>query len=409
MKIYYIVLAPFLIFNCATEVNKLNDINEGIERASLSEEDNMECNMYNSFAYENFENKNFRSTVDNYKYMIELGCSERYAEYIFEKMGRSYVELGKRDSASIIFKQGMKYLKNNKSLLVVAAWNAGKMNNVNEQITYLDMLLSFDDGNSKIYEDLSDVYRDNEMYNEQIAIINQWLRVDPTSKKANSEKKAAFKALGKDELDVDKERWMAEPSNISYGIDYAIGLKNKGSDSEVVEVCNSLLIYDKYNIEVLELKAESHLNLYEDELALEVYLDMDKINPNNYKIEIELSKIYINKEDYETAYKWANNSVRSSGNKGDALYQRAEVFYSVAESCTGDALSFWDKVVFEIAWEDYDSAVNSGFNRARTRADFLYENNITKTSDWFMRPDGEMKTKPEGACYSWINRSIKRK
>ena len=112
MKIYYIILIPFLLFNCATEVNKLSDMSEEIERASLSEEDNIECNMYNSFAYENFENKNFRSTVDNYKYMSELGCSERYAEYIFEKMGRSYVELGKRDSASIIFKQGMKYLKN---------------------------------------------------------------------------------------------------------------------------------------------------------------------------------------------------------------------------------------------------------------------------------------------------------
>ena len=409
MKKYFIILLALTLFSCASDGAHDNDMIEEGGKASLSEQDALECKMYNSFAYENFENKDFRSTVDNYKYMIELGCSEKYAEYIFEKMGRSYVELGKRDSASIMFKQGLKYLKNSQSLLAVAAWNAGKLNNLNEQITYLDMLLSIDRKNSGIYEDLSDVYRDNQMYNEQIDILNQWLKLEPTSKKANSEKKAAFKALGKDELDVDKERWLAEPSNISYGIDYAMGLKNKGSDPEVVEVCNSLLVYDKYNIEVLKLKAESHLNLYDDNLALEVFLEIDKINPNDYKVEIELSKLYVNKEEFENAYKWANNAVKSSGNKGEALYQRAEVFYSVAESCTGDALSFWDKIVFEIAWEDYNGAVNSGFNRAKTRAEFLYENNITKTSDWFMRPEGEMQSRPAGLCYSWIKRSVKRK
>jgi hypothetical protein len=66
-------------------------------------------------------------------------------------------------------------------------------------------------------------------------------------------------------------------------------------------------------------------------------------------------------------------------------------------------------VVYEIAWQDYNAAVKSGYYRAKTRRDFLAENNVTNSSDWFMRPDNEREVKPQGDCYSWIERSIKRK
>ena len=68
-----------------------------------------------------------------------------------------------------------------------------------------------------------------------------------------------------------------------------------------------------------------------------------------------------------------------------------------------------NKIVFEIAWEDYLSAAESGYVRAKSRADFLYENNITTTSDWFMISETGDQLMPKGECYSWINRSIKRK
>ena len=41
--------------------------------------------------------------------------------------------------------------------------------------------------------------------------------------------------------------------------------------------------------------------------------------------------------------------------------------------------------------------------------DFLYENNITTASDWFMTSETGDELIPKGECYSWINRSVKRK
>ena len=50
------------------------------------------------------------------------------------------------------------------------------------------------------------------MFDEQINILDIWLKYDSSNKKASAEKKAAFEALGKDISDVDKERWESEPS-----------------------------------------------------------------------------------------------------------------------------------------------------------------------------------------------------
>ena len=91
------------------------------------------------------------------------------------------------------------------------------------------------------------------------------------------------------------------------------------------------------------------------------------------------------------------------------MNQRAEVYFSLAEFCSSESLTFWDKLVFEIAWQDYSEAAKSGYGRAKGRADFLYENNITTASDWFMTSETADELIPKGECYSWINRSVKRK
>jgi len=372
---------------------------------------NNECDRYLSFAITYYQNRDYASTVENYNHVLALGCGQRNARDIYQWMGRSYIELSKSDSANYVFKQGLKYLKDDENLYQVAAWNAGMLGNVEEQIHFLDQWLSLDETNVEVLEEMSTVYHDQGMYREQISILNQWLKLQPANKKANGEKKNAYSMRGEDEFIVDKERWEIEPSNINYGLDYLKGLENADTDmnEEVIAVCQSLLVYDKFNTKVLKFLGDAYLNQYKDDFALEAYKNLVNIDPTDYNVAMEISKIYTNKEDAKSALKWAENALISSGNSGEAMYQRAEVFYALAGGCTGDALSFWDKVVYEIAWQDYNAAVKNGYYSAKTRRDFLSENYITKSSDWFMRPDNEREVTPQGDCYSWIERSIKRK
>ena len=136
---------------------------------------------------------------------------------------------------------------------------------------------------------------------------------------------------------------------------------------------------------------------------------MIKVDPTNYKVALDISEILTNKEQFKDALVWAEKAISISAREGETYYQRAEVYFAVAESCSGALMQFWDKIVYEISWQDYQISVNKGYKQAKPRRDFLAENYITTSADWFMRPEGETEVKPKGECYDWIDRTVQRR
>ena len=367
------------------------------------------CPLLLNFASSNYQNRDWRGAVNNYNQLLKCNCGKLDPGNTFKYMAYSYQQLGLYDSAGYIFKKGLKYTPEDIDLLKMAGENSGRLENYDDQIYYFDKILSFEENNLEVLELLSNVYRDRKMFEEQVNILNIWLKYEPTNKNANAEKKAAFSALGKDETDVDRERWESETSNIQYGQDYIRSLQDAGNTEKIIEVCTELLVYEKYNTDILQNLGDAYLNLYKEDDALNIYNTLAKVDPTDFVTSIDISKILINKEKYIEALEWAEKAVSMSGKKGEAIYQRAEVYFSVAESCSGDPLTFWDKVVYEISWEDYKTAFNKGYSQAKSRRDFVGDNFITTPADWFMRPEGEKEVIPQGDCYSWINKTVKRK
>ena len=99
---------------------------------------------------------------------------------------------------------------------------------------------------------MSDAYKRAEMFEEQIVVIDQWLKADPTNKKAISNKKSAFEKLGKDASEVDEERWNREPENLEYGILYLKSLMNSENYDLASEVAEEVLIYNDSNEEIVK-------------------------------------------------------------------------------------------------------------------------------------------------------------
>ena len=372
-------------------------------------EDCEPCELLLNFASTNYQNSDWRSAIDNYTQLLKCNCGNLDPENTYKYMAYSYQQLDKPDSAAYVFDQGLKYTPDDVELLKMAGENAGKLSKTDNQIYYFDKILTIEENNPEVLALLSDVYRDQGMFNEQIDILDIILKFDPNNKDAQSDKRAAFKALGKDVSDVDKERWEAEPSNVQYGLDYIQSLKGTGNTEKIIEVCNELLVYEKYNKDVLRSLGDAYLNLYKEDDALNVYINIAKIDPMNYKVALDISEILTSKEQYQDALEWAEKAISISGSKGETYYQRAEVYFSVAESCSGDPIQFWDKIVYEISWKDYQTAVNKGYKQAKARRDFLKENYITTSADWFMRPEGEIEVRPQGDCYAWIDKTVQRR
>ena len=89
LKNFTIVIGLF-IFGCAPTKANLDNQSKGLSQEELIER-NSECALYNSFAAGNMQNRDYISAVDNYRYMVEIGCGEceclgsqgEDAEYIY--------------------------------------------------------------------------------------------------------------------------------------------------------------------------------------------------------------------------------------------------------------------------------------------------------------------------------------
>ncbi len=372
-----------------------------------------ECNKYISFAYTNYQNRDFEGVIRNYNQALSNGCGEGHASDIYQWMGRAYIEMGKLDSAAFIISKGVQYLPEDTPLLMVGGWTAGKLGNLDDEIYYYDKILSYDPENTEVMQLLSDIYGKNKMYKEQIVILNMWQKIEPDNSDVLGELKNASSKLGLDVLDIDKHRWEKDPGNIQYGLEYVDGLIGADRYTEAIDVLNELLYHDQNNKQVLKLLSESYLNAGKADDAEKSYKRLYRLDKSDISIPIALTEIFINKDDYATALEWAEKAVTNSAGNGVSYYHRAEVYFSCADYCQRQRekseLKFMDKVVYEMAYEDYKEAVARGYLPAKTRRDFLKENYITTKADWFMRPADEYDVSPDGDCYGWIKRSIKRK
>ena len=134
------------------------------------------------------------------------------------------------------------------------------------------------------------------------------------------------------------------------------------------------------------------------------------IDSSNNEYMIKLSNVYLNLFDFKHAYLWANKSINTNNHLGKSYFQRAEVLVQTAENCRSDELDFCDRLIYDLAAEDYQKAYdNNNFNGLR------YKNNlkglITTVGDWFLIGDKYLEMSPgslecstlkDSDCYSFI-------
>ncbi len=371
-----------------------------------------DCLIALSNGWEYYKNREYEASIRNYKRLVDYGCGEEYATEVYLYFGRAYNEQGNLDSAVWAFQQGLRYLPEDKNLLANIAYLMHKRGDTEREINYYYRLVDVSPEDTEALSSLADLLKAEERYDDLIDVLNRWLAVEPDNARVQSELIQTFTAAGKDPLQFMRDRWKANPDNAQWGIDYA---------RKLIENMDYALAYRELE-QVIELHPSSRaahqvlanaaLDEGDVDRAIAALLGLFELNRTDAQAAQDLSQAYLHKGDFTAALQWAENGVRTSNQSGAAYYTRANVFYTAAEECSGDRESgvsnFQDKLVYLMAYEDYNTAVAKGFGRGRTRADFLEKNLIPTKGDWFLQPADIRVFKPQGKCHSWITRTVKR-
>lgn len=406
------IMATLMIFQgCVPPQDTTTEEQVQLSEAEKRKRDR-DCAIALSNGWEYYKNREFTSAIRNYHRLVDLGCGEEYASDLYLYFGRAYLELGNVDSAVWAYRQGLRYLPDNVDLLKNIAYTMGRQGNIDQEINYLYQIIDNDPSNTDVLSDMSDLLRKNERWDDLISVLQQWKMTAPGNAQVQSDLIAAFESAGRDPLQFMQDRWISSPENAQWGIDYARKLTEDSNYSEAITVLESIIQRHTTNVAAYRLLANTAMDNDEVDRAITAYEGLYQLNRTDADTPIELSKAYMRKGAYPKALEWAETGLRVSGQSGEAYYNRGEIYYNAADECTlgreAGVSVFADKLVFNMAYEDYMSAFNKGYRQARKKADFLEKNLIPTKGDWFLQEPNTRNFSANGDCYIWITRTITR-
>ena len=423
MRFILLLFYSLLVFSCSASVNESSNTvktESQTENSDLDyeeeiqcEDDDIPCEALSIWVSESFDEGDFEEAINNANQAIACNCSVSNAAEIYSGLARSYAGLYDDSKASNAIKKGLSYEPENIELIELAVWNANRLNQIDDEISNLELLLTIDKS-VDFFKRLSDVYRRERRYNDQVRIIKKWLKSFPNDTNANAELKLAYNKLGKDEFAIDKERCEKNPDNFDYCFNYASNLaKSARFDDSIKEFIKMAKKFPS-NEKLMLKTAEVYLDNYNQNEALILFKKLIRMNPDNISYLIELSRIYQDSEKFRDAHKWAKKALNISNTNALALLNYAQLFKNSVESCSDEELNLEDKAVYEISYKYYRLAFKQGNKESKNMIEWFKSNKssvLPTLEDWFLVDTQESELRPidinpNRNCYSWVEQSV---
>ena len=367
------------------------------------------CPRVFSSAAEFYKNRDWEATVRAYDELTDLGCDRDDPKEVYLYYAIAYEYMGKYDSSAMVLLKGLSFLPDNVDLRKRLAFAYDKQGKIDLRMDELDRLsfLAPEDVDVKI--ELSKLYGQQEKFDDQIAVLKDLLVLQPNDEGAQSDLAAAYEASGRDPLDVYKTRYDNNPENISYGLDYADRLSGADRPDDAAKILKQVVSADPTSKVAFRKLARAYDSADRLTDAAKTYEKLFRLDPRDFRVAVKISDVYVEDQDYNAAFDWADKAVILSG-EGEAYGAKGNVYYKAFQACRSGEISTDDRVVATLAFNAFKEAEVKGFSRYSRSKNWLKENEVLfGKAQWFMM-GAEVKNKgyikSNSACYKWISEKL---
>lgn len=417
-----IVISTIMVFtfvtNCVPPSQKSAEeelVARKARRDSLRKVNYHKCEFTMSNANQYKLQGQWQNSIDNYRKIIEYGCTEDFAQNLFKDMAHCYNKLGKNDSAIWAVKEALVYRSTDIYFLKLLAYYHEREGDLNAVVKDWERINTLFPDNIEYMFKLADYYFKVGKYTDEINLLEKILLTDPGNKKADLAIISAYEASGIDPIERYKTVYMKDKSNAQNGYRYGKALFDAANYDQAIKVLSESKNNNPNNRSVIELLCKSYDYKGMTEKSLEVYKELARKYSNDSKILIKVTELNLNLSNFKKALEYIDKAIKLPDNKGDAYKLRGDVYYAIAEDCFSqkNKMSFSDKLVFHMAYEDYKNALANGNRMVKSKLQHLKKNEmiISNKSDYFLAPKtskiSSNEFKPLGDCYSWIKRTVK--
>jgi len=382
------------------------------EKAKLDSLRDVRCPRLMSSAAEYYRNRDWKQTIRIYSEITDLDCDEWNVVYappeeIYQYYSFAYTQIGRFDSAEFVLLDGLQKIPQNIQLRKQLAYAYKRQGKTDNEIIEYERLVDIAPDDITILNDLAKIYKDQSKYDDQIIILKKILKIDNTNDVVQSELAIAYENSGRNPLEVYEKRYMDNPDNISYGLDYSERLIKADRIGEAKDILKRII--SKEPTSKLAYQKLGKVCWDSDDLdnAASAYETLFKVDPRDGKVAIDISDIYIDSENFGKALRWADKAINLIDNSGKGYGQKGKVYYRGWEIFKQNPLSVDDRIVAKLAYKNFVKAEKLnylGFNRSK----YLKENAkdiLYGKAQWFMAED---KVKRSGIIrtttsnYDWV-------
>tara|TARA_X000001036_G_scaffold173245_1_gene163923 strand:- start:276 stop:1550 length:1275 start_codon:yes stop_codon:yes gene_type:complete len=378
---------------------------------------NVRCPRLMSSAAEYYRNRDWKQTVKIYDEITTLDCDEWNPNFappqeIYQYYAIAYEQMGKFDSSEFILLDGLQKLPDNVELRKRLAYSYKKQGKGDQEIIEYERLVEMAPEDVTIMNELSKLYKETNRYDDQIYVLEKILSLDEGNEIAQSELAMAFESSGRDPLDVYRKRYEDNPSNLSYGLDYADRLIQVDQYDAAIPVLEELIIQDSSSKLAYRRLAEANRAVDDLGKSAKAYEELFKIDPRDGRIAISISDVYLENDDYRQALKWADKASSLDNKTGDGLGQKGKVYYYGWDNFRQNPFTNDDRLIAKLAYDYFVKAEKKGY-RGFSKSSWLKENEkdiLYGKAQWFMAEDKVKRSRTISATtsdYDWVTESLK--
>ena len=332
------------------------------------------------------------NTVKVYGELTDLGCDRDDPKEVYLYYAIAYEYMGRYDSSEYVLLKGLNFLPENVELRKRLAYSYQKQNKKELQMNELDRLSFLSPDDADIKTELSKLYGNEGRYDDQIIVLKDLLKIQPNNEGAQSDLAQAYEKSGRDPLDVYKSRFESNPDNISYGLDYSDKLLEADRPSDAIKILKQVVDEDPTSKVALRKLAQAFDTADDLGSAAKTYEKLFRLDPRNFRTAIKISEVYLENQDYSSAFDWADRAAMLS-NEGESAAAKANVYYKGFQACRSGQITTDDRIVATLAYEAFDNAEKLGFSRYSRSKTWLKDNEVLfGKAQWFMM-DADIKNK----------------
>lgn len=358
-----------------------------------------------STGYEYHKSGMFRQAINPFWRVASIDTIQRY-KLVWSKLVDAYFKLGVVDSAEIACSQGLKQYPDNTYLLRNMAHIQAGRDQSEEAIQTYEKIVALEpealddwkklgslrlkmneiDAAINAYEKASELKADDQESNEILTRLyaqtgNDDAALERLEKLRLQDPTNTKHMFGLGRQYFQRELWSkAEPEFREY-------LKSNPDDTYAAELLGSSL---------------QNQNKYDE--AIKVFEDILKRKPDNKKSYCEIGTCLKSLKKFRQARESVRQALKLDNGYGYAYLVLGEIYEAAAENCMNEgrrtAATFDDKLVYQLAYDQYVKASEDPTSRAFAARRMEYVKQLTPTKEDLFMNKG--KTKARDACYAWI-------